>query len=182
MTPRRLAALYHKVRRRFRREDGVASIEFVLILPAFLMVFMSSFESGLLMTRFILLERAVDMTVRDLRLGTFVAPTHALIKQEICDKTVLFENCNSIMMLELRPVSQTTWEPLGTDVTCVDRAANVQPVTQFSTGIDNEMMLVRACAVFDPIFPGAGIGLRLPKDATGAYSLVASSAFVNEPS
>ena len=42
-------------------------------------------------------------------------------------------------------------------------------------------MLVRACAIFDPIFPITGMGLNLPLDASGAYQLAASSAFVNEP-
>lgn len=186
---RRIAALYHKIRRRFGREDGVATVEFVLILPAFLMVFMASFESGLLMTRFIMLERAVDMTVRDLRLGIIefaedATPQemHDQVKGIVCDRTVLFSDCAEIMMLELRPVSQTTWEPLGSEADCVDRAADINVVDQFTTGTDNEMMLVRACAVFDPTFPGTGIGLRLPLDDTGGYSLVASSAFVNEPS
>ena len=58
---------------------------------------------------------------------------------------------------------------------------DVQPVLEFTSGMDHDVMLVRACAVFDPMFPTTGLGLRLPKDETGAYSLVASSAFVVEP-
>jgi hypothetical protein len=45
------------------------------------------------------------------------------------------------------------------------------------------MMLIRACTVFDPIFPGTGIGQQLPRDASGeGYLIVSRSAFVNEPS
>ncbi len=42
-------------------------------------------------------------------------------------------------------------------------------------------MLIRACAKFDPIVPTTGLGFRLPKDNTGAYALISSTAFVNEP-
>lgn len=172
-----------------RREDGVASMEFVLMLPAFMFIFMSTFESGLLMTRYIMLERALDMTVRDLRLGAFVFPTNATdqekhdkIKKAICDKTVMFEDCMNIVMLELRPVSRTTWAPLNVAASCIDRSAAVNPPQSLDLGGSDEMMLVRACAVFDPLFPNTGIAMTLPKDVTGGYDLVATSAFVNEPS
>jgi hypothetical protein len=43
------------------------------------------------------------------------------------------------------------------------------------------MMLIRACAKFDPLFPTSGLGFQLPRDNTGAYALIAATAFVNEP-
>lgn len=177
--------------RRFRRkEDGVATLEFVLMVPAFLMIFMASFESGLLMTRYIMLERSLDMIVRDLRLGNFAfsdtataQQKHDAVQKAICSKTVMFPDCEEIMMLEMRSVSQVTWEPLNTAADCVNRAEDFTAVDQFTTGVDNEMMLVRACAIFDPIFPLTGVGLRLRSETNGTgYRLVASSAFVNEPS
>ena len=51
-----------RLARGFRREDGTASVEFVMVVPVLLTVFMASFESGLLMTRSIMLEQAVDIT------------------------------------------------------------------------------------------------------------------------
>ena len=167
---------------RFRRSQvGAASVEFVIMVWVFLAIFMASFESGLLMTRFVLLERALDLTVRDLRLGNIENPDHESVRAIICSRTVMFDDCNDILMLELQPVSTTTWSPLNNTVECVNRAAEINPVDQFSTGTGDEMMLVRACAVFDPIFPGTGIGLRLPKVTGGGYAVVATSAFVNEP-
>jgi len=62
-----------------RKEDGNATIEFAILFPAFIMIFLSAFESGLLMTRQVLLDRAVDLTVRDIRLRTWLPgppPTH----------------------------------------------------------------------------------------------------------
>ena len=51
----------------------------------------------------------------------------------------------------------------------------------FHPGQRNKLMMVRACAVFDPWFPGVGLGAQLPKDASGGYRLMATSGFVNEP-
>jgi Flp pilus assembly protein TadG len=189
MTRRAAFGLARALRRFRRREDGVATLEFVLMVPAFLMIFMASFESGLLMTRYIMLERSLDMVVRDLRLGNFAfsedataQAKHDAVKTAICSKTVMFPECESIMLLEMRAVSQVTWEPLNTAADCVNRADDFTAVDQFTEGTDNEMMLVRACAIFDPIFPMTGVGLRLRTEADGGYKLVASSAFVNEPS
>lgn len=169
--------------RRFRRgEKGNVTIEFVIIFPAFIVLFLSAFEAGILMTRWVMLERALDLSVRGLRLGAWSPPTHQELKDQICTDAAIIPDCDNSLLLELRPVSTETWQPLGTQATCIDRDSEIEPVVAFSGGNDNEMMLVRACAVFDPVFPSTGLGLRLPKDATGAYALISSSAFVNEPS
>ncbi len=56
-------------RRRSPEEDGTATIPFLLFLPFFMMLVISSLEMGMLMLRHVMLERALDMSVRDLRLG-----------------------------------------------------------------------------------------------------------------
>ena len=86
-----------------------------------------------------------------------------------------------MVLLELRPISKDTWTPLEGNTTCVDRTEVVQPVLDFIPGLQNEMMLVRVCAVLDPFFPGAGLAARMQLDASGGYALVAMSAYVNEP-
>jgi hypothetical protein len=48
------------------------------------------------------------------------------------------------------------------------------------TGGQNQLMLVKACAIFNPIFPSTGLGLQLVRD-DGGYAVTAFSAFVNEP-
>lgn len=173
------ARLRLAARRIARQEEGTATIEFVMFVPVFLTVFMSAFESGLLMTRQSMLERAVDVTVRELRLGW--KPTHEQLKARICNVATVFPDCAGSVMLELRPIDTTTWSMLDPNVTCVNRNEVIQPVVAFVPGSQNEMMLVRACAVFDPIFPITGMGLNLPLDASGGYQLAATSAFVNEP-
>ncbi len=93
-----------------RREDGTATMEFVLVIPMIMMIFMASFESGLLMTRSIMLEQSVDMTMRELRLGHYTQVTNHLLKKEICSRTVIFPDCVASMKIEMDRVSTTTWD------------------------------------------------------------------------
>ena len=55
--------------RKAKEEDGTATIPFVIFLPFFLILVVSSLEMGLLMVRHVMLERGLDMAVRGLRLG-----------------------------------------------------------------------------------------------------------------
>jgi len=166
---------------RWAREDGTATMEFTLMIPAFIMVFMASFESGMLMVRHTMLERAVDLTMRELRLGHLVNPDHDSLKAEICSHTVVIANCAEVLKLSLEPVDTTTWALPDSTPTCVDRAAEIQPVTEVHPGTAEEIMLVRVCVVADALFPTTGIGLDLAIDGQGGYGIFIESAFVNEP-
>lgn len=166
----------------FRLADGTASIEFVLIIPVVMAVFMAGFESGLLMTRHIMLERAVDMTMRELRLGHLVDPTHDSLKTEICSRTVVISDCENVIRIHLQTISTADWSLPSDEPTCVDRAEEITPDIALDPGSESDLMLVRVCVVVDAIFPTSGIGLRLQKDDQNGYGLVSVSAFVNEPS
>ena len=50
-----------------------------------------------------------------------------------------------------------------------------------SLGLDNEMMLVRACYMFKPVFPSTGLGYAFTKDGSGRSKMVSLAAFVQEP-
>lgn len=166
----------------FRHEDGTAALEFVLTVPLLIMIFMASFESGLLMIRSIMLEQSVDMTMRELRLGHYTLPDAALLKTEICKRTVIFKNCETNITIEMTRISTSTWGLPTTGVACIDRSEDIQPVTSLQIGQQNDVMLVRVCVVQDAMFPTTGIGLGLPKDGSGGYGVIATSAFVTEPS
>lgn len=170
-----------RLARAFRREDGTAAVEFVIAVPVLITIFMASFESGLLMTRSIMLEQSVDMTMRELRLGHYPLPDATLLKQEICKRTVIFKDCETNIMIEMTRISTANWSLPTTGVSCVDRAEDIQPVTALQIGQQNDIMLVRVCVVQDALFPTTGIGLGLPKDGNGGYGVVAISAFVTEP-
>jgi Flp pilus assembly protein TadG len=171
-----------RLARGFAKEDsGTATVEFVLTVPILLTIFMASFESGLLMVRSIMLEQSVDMTMRELRLGHYPLATANSLKNEICNRTVIFTDCRDNLMIEMTRVSTTNWTMPSTGVTCVDRDEDIQPVTALQIGQQNDMMLVRVCIVQDALFPSTGIGLKLPKDGQGGYALISVSAFVTEP-
>lgn len=170
-----------RIKRAFTSEKGTASIEFVICVPAIMMIFMASIESGAFMTRLIMLEQSVDSVMRSLRLGQIPNPTVALLKDEICDGSVIMKDCAASITIDLQPVSTATWAfPVGT-VECVDRDNNITPATTFNPGASHEIMMVRVCVIQDAIFPFAGLGLKLAQDASGGYALATTSAFVNEP-
>lgn len=170
-----------RLKRTFLSDKGTASVEFVICVPAIMMIFMASIESGAFMTRLIMLEQSVDKVMRSLRLGQIPNPTVALLKDRICDRSVIMKDCAANITIDLQPVSTATWNfPIGT-VDCVDRDNNITPATTFNPGAAHEIMMVRVCVIQDAIFPFAGLGLKLAQDASGGYALATTSAFVNEP-
>lgn len=164
-----------------KREDGNASIEFVLMFPLFMALFFSAFELAIIMTRHALLERAVDVTVRDLRLGRIPDVTHDGLKEIICEEAGVIPNCESELLLELQPIQAPSYTMPDPNAKCIDRDAAVQPIVTFRDGPENEMMLLRACAMVDPFFPGTSLALKLEEKAGDGFGLVVTSAYVNEP-
>ena len=167
--------------RRFLGESGAASVEFVIVFPIFFTVFVSAFELAMMNTRAVLLERATDIVVRDIRLNQGADYEYADIRDGICEMSFAIPGCVGAIKIEMTPVSTDTWGTLPTEVDCINRQESVDPIVNFTNGVENELMLVRVCAVIDPFFPTVGIGRTMPKDGTGGYIITASSAFVNEP-
>jgi hypothetical protein len=176
-----MISLFNRLRKRLWREDGTASMEFVLMVPVFLTIFMASFESGLLMVRQILLDQSVDRTMRELRLGHMASVTEDSLRTAICSLTIVFSNCEANMMIELDRVSTTTWAIPDTPIQCINRDEVISPVVALQIGQQNDVMLVRVCVIQDAIFPTTGIGLGLSVDSQGGYALISRSAFVVEP-
>lgn len=164
-----------------RSEDGTATIEFAILFPIFMFVMASGVELGVATLQNSMLERAVDMTVRDIRLGTGTAPQHDEIKTLICDRAGFIENCSDNLRLEMIQVDPRAWVAIPANADCTDQSEEVAPVRSFVNGLDNELMILRACAKFDPLFPTSGLGGAMIKDGAGKYALVSTSAFVQEP-
>lgn len=168
----------------WKNEAGSSTVEFAILLPAFVAIFVSAFESGLMMVRNVMMERGVDLAVRDLRLGTPTPPTFEEFKQAVCDNAIIIADCMQTLQVELVPVSTATWGPLDPNPNCLDLESDLDPLdqTEYSVGTNNELMLVRVCALFKPISPATTLGLVMPEYQNGLYALIATSAFVNEPS
>jgi hypothetical protein len=167
---------------RFRRdEDGNATIEFVIMFPLFIFLLLAGIEMGIIAVRQATLERAVDMTVRDIRLGTGTAPQHDEIKDIICDRAVMVPECKSNLRLEMISVDPENFVAPPVVPDCTDASEEVNPVRQFTNGMDNQLMILRACAKFKPYYPLSGIGRELTKDNAGYAAVTATTAFVQEP-
>lgn len=165
----------------FRRQEGSSTIEFVLILPAFILIFLSTFETGMLMTRHVMLDRALDIAVRQVRLGTLGEVSHANLVETICDNIVIMDDCTSELRLEMEQLNPRAMVLAGDEPECINREDRSEPITGFTPGGRNELMILRACALFDPILPTTGIGSSLPRKSGGAYALLATSSYSVEP-
>jgi TadE-like protein len=177
-----MMAFMKRLSRAFRREEGTSTVEFVLCVPVLMTTFMMSLESGMFMIKSVMLDRAVDLTVRELRTGDIADPSSTTLKAMICENAVILSGCYDSIMLELAPINETTWSMPTTEVTCINRDEAVQPVLTMDTGGGSEIMLVRVCVLVDALFPTTGLGEKLVRGSSGEIGLVAVSAFVNEPS
>jgi Flp pilus assembly protein TadG len=176
------AGLIKRIKRAIRREDGTATVEFVILFPALMTLFLSSFEMSVLLLRSVMLDKSLDTTVRELRLGLIDTTTSGALKTRLCDRAPIITDCASSMLIELTPISTTTWNIPSGNTACLDKSAEIQPATTVAFGIANDVMLVRACAKVDPFFaPSPWILDLVPVDGAGQYAVVAASSFVNEP-
>lgn len=167
--------------RLWQNEEGSATVEFAIIFPFFISLFLSSVEMGMITLRHAMLERGLDMAVRDIRLSTGAAPQHDKIKDDVCDYAGLIPNCSTSLRLEMVQVDLRNAVSLPKKVDCTDASKPVEPVRSFVNGQENDMMILRACVKFDPIFPTSGLGKQLKTDGAGQAALVAVAAFVQEP-
>jgi hypothetical protein len=163
-----------------RKEDGSSTLEFMMVLPAAMFFFAATYESGTMGLRNVMLERAVDVTVRQVRIGALENPTHAQLKEMICDTASIIPNCMASVKLEMERKDPRNWTELDTDHDCVDREETGEPVVNWTVGGNNDLMVLRACAIFDPVLPTSAVGAS-SQDESGVYAIVATSAFVVEP-
>ncbi|WP_226779239.1 TadE/TadG family type IV pilus assembly protein [Oceaniglobus trochenteri] len=164
-----------------RRDDGVASVEFVLMFPLIMGIFLCSAEMGVIQMRQAMLERAMDVVVRDLRLGKPEYRDPDNLKAAVCDEALLLTDCETNMKLEMGPVPTRGFTYRTGSADCVNREQTSKPVVNYTSGANNEVMLIRFCYLHDPIFPAIGLGAILPPVTNGGYKMMASTFFVNEP-
>lgn len=169
-------------------EGGSAIIEYLLVFPMVFTIFTASIESSVYMIKFVMFERSIDITVRNLRLGKYGAITHQNLKKEICANGVLGRDptkCMQVMRIWMQPINTANFSMGSTTPACVDKADDVNtgvpPANEFSLGVDNEIMLVRVCMKEWPMFPTTGISVKMPVQSDGSVVMIASTTFVNEP-
>ena len=166
-----------------RGDSGAATIEFVVIFPAMFLFIANTVETSTVLTRGAMLDQSLDLAVRELRLGTDGPPEFEEFRKLICDANAFLPDCMNALQVELRPYTAAALEEMREEIRCLDRSEDIEPLneTNYVPGAANQIMLVRACASFEPMFPKAGLGAALPKDKNGDYSISAVSAYVQEP-
>lgn len=169
---------------RFRRDErGQMMIEFALVIPLVFTIFLTSVELGIYQMRQMFLDRGMDLAVRQIRLNTSAQFTHIQVKDMICTYAGFIDDCDTQLQLEMRPVDLRAFAALDSDADCTDASQPIQPVRTFIQGGQHEMMLLRACYKFRPVFPTSGLGHDLAREGDGAgmAKMLSISAFVQEP-
>ncbi len=167
------------------RENGNSTIEFTILMPLVMAIFLASFESSVTMMRKTMLDHALEATVRELRLGQIANPTLADLRTRICNRMAMVDNCTANLTVELnrRDTSLSTGITLPSlTAGCIDRATDaIEPVLEFEPGAANDLVLVRVCLTQDIIFASTEVALSESDPDSQVYHLISTSAYVNEP-
>lgn len=164
------------------RDAGTATVEFVIAVPLVLSILFMSVDFGAVMVRQVYLDRAVDIAMREVRLGNVPSNGIDTLRTIICQRSVLLNNCEASVTIELRPIDTATWAGLNTPVQCINRSANITPTVTFNPSAGNQdLMLVRVCASVDPFLSITGMVMGLGNETGGDLNLVSIGAFSNEP-
>lgn len=182
----RFASLKSDCKRFWKEDDGVITVQFVIIFPVFFGIFLMTFESGMINAQHVMLERGIDFAVRDVRIGTIQTPTRAALRERICEVSAIIPDCMNQLEIELLQRDPVAWAEIDYPVRCIDRGEVNQPVVTVDTGGNNELMILRACVRIDPYLVTSGLGKAIVEDnsgtaAGGSYALVSLGAFVVEP-
>ncbi len=176
------------VRQFHRDERGSVAIEFMLFLPLIFAFFLSTFEIGMLMIRQTMVDRGVDITVRLIRLNQMVdangdqAVTQDNIRRSICFfSSGLVPNCDNRMRIEMVRVDPHDWQGLPAQADCIDLNNPAAPARATNVGADNDLMLLRVCALVQPFDFTNGLGRILTRQSGELYAIFSTAAFVVEP-
>jgi len=195
-----------KLFRKFaKKQDGNATVEFVILFPGLMYLFFLGFEAGYFMVRNVALERAVDISVREVRLSDGTIPNLEEFKELLCDQAFVHSDCQERVTVAVEPLEKTPGALANaSDFACIDTNAASTPAggndsvgadgtnsssggtfssddNNFDTGTENELMVMRVCIMTEPVFPTTGLGLGLKREGDDLMAMVATTAFVNEP-
>ena len=126
-----------------------------------------------------------DNNVALLEMGAIMVGGWDQLKKNICQKALILPDCENSIQIEMQAVAAVPGAVANIrgSVLCRDKASKINPatLTTYDIGAENQIMLVRVCALSNPLFPTTKLGLDMKVDAEGNYALVTAAAFVNEP-
>ena len=167
---------------RFRREeDGNMTMEFALYFTIFFLIMAAGVEIAYMNLRHSMLERGVDIAVREIRLSTGNVPSYDDVRTRICTEAAVIDSCDDNLRLEMVEVDPRNFWTLEPNPDCRNAEEDPRPVRSFDAGTDNALMLIRACLKYKPMMPTTGLGKELNLDTEGYAQMIVTSAFVQEP-
>src|SRR6056297_1334239 len=169
------------LRRFCASENGNAVAAFALWVPMIVAIIVVAVELGAITVRHTQLERALDQSVRDLKIGV-TQPTHDALKASICARTTVLGGCTETLQLEMIPIDMRNFVEPAANADCADVSQEATPQRMFRHGSGGQLMYLRACYKFRAVTPAATLNASLPKDDQGFTAIVSTSAFVFEPS
>ena len=140
-------------------------------------------EAGFLFTKIALVDNAVAAVSKEIYVGTASANgiTYEELEQKICENIILSgDNCTDNLMLELTEVVSLADLP-DTDAECEYSDIDITPAVSYNPGGSSSLVFMRVCFVTNILTPGIGLGFHLPKTDDDKFSIISSTAFVNEP-
>ena len=170
------------------RRGGMAAVEFAIAGPVFIGLIMSLFEMGLLMFKIAMVDLAVSDAVKFIYAPTS-APNGSMSREDIekfiCNRTVMFNDCEQNIVVELTPVARIGATP-DNDAPCIDSEVvdAVEPTVAYNPGAPSAIVFMRVCITTGVVTPGLkyGLGRHLAGDSdTRRQRIIASAAFMNEP-
>ncbi|EIE53103.1 hypothetical protein AL036_06330 [Salipiger aestuarii] len=184
--------------RRFRdSEEGTAVVSVALWAPFMVSIALSTVEMGALTMRQVSLERALDKTIREVKLETGRTWTHAQMKTDICDRATVLTNCDHLLHLEMLSVDMRDYVAPNPQAECTDTVKlltsensdgieiplsdRLTAQRNFENGQAHQTMVLRACYKYKPISPLSYFGGAIPKDEKGFTAVVSTGLFVHEP-
>ena len=170
--------MIRRIRRFFFDRKGSATVEFAIAFPFFMGIMLMFVEIGVLSLRTAMLKRGLSVATRDVRLGDQRVMSLDGFKASVCNNAFFLPDCSNSLVIEMSRIENGDFAQFK----CINREdPDWTPATTFNPGQEDEIMLVRACILVRPVFPGAGMSSGLWKNLDGEYALVATSAFMNEP-
>lgn len=165
----------------WRQCDGSATLEFAIVVPVVLSLLIMGGDAGYTSLQRVALDRAVDVAVRDVRLGSLPqGMTHDAFRTHVCGQAIMLPGCEERLLIEMRVIQTSNFALPDGDAPCINMEEEIAPVTQFSLGAGDTVMYLRACYLMRPIFPTTSLGLQLPLDSSGMFALRTLTGFVNE--
>jgi Flp pilus assembly protein TadG len=165
-----------------RREDGAATVEFVLLFPVLFAVFLTSIDFSIMMLRQVSLDRALDLAVRDVRLGRVPANGFDGFRDLVCGNVMITPNCAETITIEMRAITPETVMFVNPQAVCVNRAEALRPELEFNPAAgEGELVMIRACTVSNPFIAVHGWIWGGPRGPNDDFMSVSTAFVVNEP-